>query len=227
MILIIKHTLSEGPGLIGDFFERKGYSLKTIELEKGEKIPSGIENIQAVVSMGGPMNVYDEDKYPFLKEEDTFIREILKNNIPFIGVCLGAQILAKALGAKVLKAGEKEIGWYKVPLTCRGIIDPVFENTDNLLDVFQWHEDKFELPENATVLAENSLCFQAFKVNKNAYAFQFHFEIKPEMIKNWLDGIPELSKRDVIKIIKDTYGKKEASCQLAYTILENFSKFIS
>ena len=89
MILFIKHIKEEGPGLLGDYFSSKRYNILTIELSEGDTLPDNVENIQAVISMGGSMNVYEEDIYPFLVKEDLFLKEIIENKVPFLGVCLG------------------------------------------------------------------------------------------------------------------------------------------
>ena len=123
MILIIKHITIEGPGLLGDYFIQKGYDLKTVELENGDGLPQDLKDVEAVVCLGGPMNVYEEEKYPYFKEEDTFIKKVIKKEIPFLGICLGAQLLSKASGGKIEKAPEKEIGVYKIKLTDSGNLD--------------------------------------------------------------------------------------------------------
>ena len=106
MILIIKHIEHEGSGTIEEFFRRHGFSVKTVELSRGDFLPDDVSSLEAVVSMGGPMNVYEEDIYPFLKEEDIFIKKIVREEIPFLGICLGSQLLAKAAGAKVTTAAR-------------------------------------------------------------------------------------------------------------------------
>ncbi len=212
MILIIKHVISEGPGLISDFFKGKNRKLKVVELEKGEEFPKKIDNIEAVISMGGPMNVYEEKKHSFLKKENKFVKEVIKKQIPFLGICLGAQILAKAAGARVKKGVCKEIGWFKVNLAEP---DYLFSGLREKLDVFQWHEDEFEIPESGVLIAKGDICRnQAFKLGKNAYGLQFHIEAKPSMIKDWLG--------DDEKIIKETYEKNAKFLKQANKIFENF-----
>jgi GMP synthase-like glutamine amidotransferase len=185
MILIIKHAENEGPGLIGQFFDEQNIEYKVIELGKREPIPSVREELNAVIVMGGPMNVYQEKEYPFLKAEGDFLKKCIKMNIPLMGICLGGQLIAKALGSRVEKAEAEEIGWQKISLTCKGILDPVFAGIDNVVDVFQWHGDKFNLPEGADLLAESDICPQAFRYKSGIYAFQFHFEVTATMLKSW------------------------------------------
>jgi GMP synthase-like glutamine amidotransferase len=227
MVLIIKHVQIEGPGIIQDILEKKGYKIKVIELEEGEELPFDFKNIKAVIIMGGPMNVYEEEKYPFLKEEDKFIKKIMEKNIPILGICLGAQILAKACGAKVRKANVKEIGWYEVSLTEKGKKDILFKELGKELEVFQWHEDEFEIPEGGVLLAESKECKnQAFKIGKNAYGLQFHIEVTSEMVEVWLED--ELNSKEQEKqnwakgIIEETYNKKEQFLMQVDKILSNF-----
>lgn len=182
MILVIKHIEKEGPGSIAEFFN----DIKTIELGKGDALPSDFSDIEAVFCMGGPMNVYEEDKYPFLKEEDKFIKLLVEREIPFFGVCLGAQLLAKACGAKVYKADIKEIGWKNIELTDDGLKDPLFTGLPGNLNVLQWHEDTFDAPGNGALLAVgNDVRNQAFRAGSRAYGLQFHIEVTSQMISDW------------------------------------------
>ncbi|MEK7846897.1 MAG: type 1 glutamine amidotransferase, partial [Nitrospinota bacterium] len=120
-VLVLKHISIEGGGTIEDYLKSNGWKIDIRELQDGDSVPSKID-YDGVVILGGPMNVYEEDKYPFLKDEDRLIKELIKKEIPTLGICLGAQLIAKAAGAKVTKnivrqIHQKEIGWYKVRLT--------------------------------------------------------------------------------------------------------------
>ena len=231
MILVIKHIASEGPGTIEDFFSAKGYALKTIDLYRGQKLPQNLTGIEAVISMGGPMNVDEEEKYPFLKEEDIFLKKVIDAKIPFFGVCLGSQLLAKAVGAKVTKSPKEEIGWFKVGLTSDGKKDSIFEGIDGEFDVFQWHGDTFEIPKNGKHLATAVGCrHQALKVGTCAYGFQFHIEVTKEIIADWVkehfksvDG--EVTKEGQ-KIIDDFAQYKTQFNTRANIIYENFERLI-
>ena len=118
--LVIKHIDIEGPGSLGDFLRQKDIRWDTVELGSGGHLPKSPKGYDAIVALGGPMNVYEEDKYPFLAEEDVFIKECLRLKIPYLGLCLGSQLLAKAVGAKVVRSPVKEIGWYYIKLTDEG-----------------------------------------------------------------------------------------------------------
>jgi len=141
-----------------------------------------------VVVLGGPMNVDEEDKYPFLKPENDFIQGVLKKNISFLGICLGSQLLAKAAGAKVVKSPVKEIGWYEIELTAEGKQDPFFDGFRPQDPIYHWHGDMFNVPSNGKLLAKAPGCpHQALKVGDNAYGLQFHVEITDKSIKEWCD----------------------------------------
>lgn len=188
MILVIKHVAYEGPGTVETFFKTKGFQLRTVDFSKGEVLPGDLSGIEAVISMGGPMNVYEEAKYPFLKEEDAFIKKVLREEVPFLGICLGAQLLAKAAGAKVTRAPKKEIGWFKISLTNDGKKDLFLKGLDRELTVFQWHGDTFSIPPNGKNIAESVDCKnQALKVGRCAYGLQFHIEVTKEIIADWVN----------------------------------------
>jgi GMP synthase (glutamine-hydrolysing) len=227
MILFLKHIDIEGPETICDFFKKKKFQMKELELQKGDPLPADLKNIEAVVSLGGPMNVYEEDKYPFLKEEDKFIKRILKAEIPFLGVCLGSQLLSKAAGSSVGKSPVKEIGFFNVGLTKDGEQDTLFKGLYKHFEVYQWHEDMFEVPSGGTLLAGSSNCpHQAFRCGKNAYGLQFHVEITEKTIVDWTDEYFKsgdaflLGKRN--EMLARYQEIKETFHQTSDTIYENF-----
>ncbi|HPN56175.1 MAG TPA: type 1 glutamine amidotransferase, partial [Candidatus Omnitrophota bacterium] len=136
----------EGPETLGTFLAQQGFSSKTIEVWRGDPLPEDLSGIQAVVCLGGPMNVYEEEQYPFLKREDSLIRKVLEEDVPFLGICLGSQLLAKANGARVSRAREEEIGFSQVRLTEEGMRDPLLKGVPPDMEVFQWHGDTFDIP---------------------------------------------------------------------------------
>ncbi len=227
MILFLKHIEIEGPETVYDFFVKKGFKTKIIELQKGEPLPTAPKDFDAVVVLGGPMNVYDEDKFPFLADEDKFIKQTLKDEVPYLGICLGSQLLSKAAGSSVGKSPMKEVGFYYVDLNAEGKKDPLFKNINPRFDVYHWHEDMFEIPKNGKLLASSPNCpHQAMRVGKNAYGLQFHVEITDKTIKDWTDeyykkGDPELKKK-ADQMFADYKRIKKEFHQTADTIYENF-----
>lgn len=230
MIVYIKHIDVEGPGTLGDFFRRKEVNAITIDLARGDRLPDDLSNIDAVISLGGPMNVYEEEKHPFLKAENEFLKEVISKNIPFLGICLGSQLLAKASQSKVGKSPRKEIGFSTVQLTKEGEKDPLFKGLKNPVKVFQWHEDMFFVPSDGALLAMSDKCpNQAFRLGECAYGLQFHVEITDVSIKEWTDEYirsKEINKDMKEEMLRDFNDCKEEFFKVADIIYGNFFKIV-
>lgn len=184
--LIIQHVPHEGPGIIQDGLKKSGIDAEFVKIYKEKLSPDAIDGKCALIILGGPMGVYEEEIYPFMKTELKLIESALKKNIPVLGICLGAQLLAKAAGARVYKGQKKEIGWYKLDLNQSALSDRLFLGMPDEIMVFQWHGDTFDIPVGAKNLASSGLFpNQLLKVGHNAYGLQFHLEVTPEMIREW------------------------------------------
>jgi len=189
MVLFIKHIDIEGPGTIADFLEDNTLQYSIIDLSYGDKVPKLEKDFRAIICLGGPMNVYEEEKYPFLREEDVLLKRAVDEEVPFLGICLGAQLIAKATGAKVTKNPVKEIGWYKIVLNDEGLKDDLFKDLPEVFKVFQWHGDTFTIPVGRKRLAFSELCQnQVLKYGRNTYGIQFHVEVTKDMIIQWADA---------------------------------------
>jgi GMP synthase (glutamine-hydrolysing) len=187
-VLIIKHVEIEGPGLIEYCLMQEKIPYQILNINSNIRLPR-LDDLNHIVILGGPMNVYEEDHYPFLKVEDLFIKEAIERGKAILGICLGAQLIAKALGAKVFKASVKEIGWYDVSLTRIGFRDPLFSSLPKTFPVFQWHGDTFEIPKAGKLIATSTdVPHQAFRYGENVYGLQFHLEVTEEMIKDWINS---------------------------------------
>ena len=187
-VLVIEHAGNEGPGLIEHTLFQDDVPFRVLNLTPDTHLPR-MNGYSHIVLLGGPMNVYEEERYPFLKEEDLFIKEAIQRGKTVLGICLGAQLIAKALGAKVSKSPVKELGWYDVSLTEEGIKDPFFSSLPETFSVFQWHGDTFEIPKSAKLVAtSHEVPHQAFRYGNNVYGLQFHLEVTEDMIQEWLDA---------------------------------------
>lgn len=227
-VLILQHAEVEGPGLVEEELRREKIPYQVLILKPDAHFPN-LDDLTHIVILGGPMNVYEEDRYPFLKDEDLFIKEAIQRGKFVLGICLGAQLVAKALGAKVPNSPIKEIGWYDVSLTKIGSMDPLFSHLPKTFSVFQWHEDTFEIPHSAILLATSSLVpNQAFRYGDNAYGLQFHIEVTQTMVREWMETYeeefegsqPPLVSR--LKLLAETQSKIEAYKKRGIGFLRNF-----
>jgi len=192
-ILIIQHVACEGPGLLGDKLRNDGWEtdIRCMDIP-GTSLPVHLDSYQALLILGGPMGAYEENIYPYLYQVEELIREAAAKNIPTAGICLGAQLIARALGAEVFPNPQKEIGWSGININEEGKSTRLFHNLPDTLPVFQWHGDTFSLPEGARLLASGEICRnQTFLYGENIWALQFHPEITPEMIRLWSEAYQE------------------------------------
>lgn len=189
--VILQHVEWEGPGIIVQEAERRGCEVEIRRLDRNEGLP-GANHIGGLVVMGGPLGAYEEDKYPFLRKECELLEAVARRGDPVLGVCLGAQLLAKALGARVFPGHGAEIGFGSITLTPVGQEDPLFAGTGPVLPVFHWHGDTFTLPEGAELLASSAMYpHQAFRFGSRAYGLQFHVEPDAATWVAWRDHLPE------------------------------------
>ncbi len=186
-LLIIQHVPHEGAGVFGPVFREAGCSLRTLNAADPKVTWPRLNGIDGLVVMGGPQSVYQQARYPFLRNEIALLQDALKAKRPILGVCLGSQLLAAALGAKVTANPQQEIGWYPLMREPGADRDALCETFGQTETVFQWHGDTFALPKGATRLFSSPVCpEQGFRYRDNVYALQFHVEVTHAMIRAWL-----------------------------------------
>ena len=231
--LILKHVDCEGLGLWEEYCQEEGVALEIVELHRGGA-PSPDGRFHAVVSLGGPMNVYEEEAHPFLRSEDAFIRQALCQSVPFLGICLGGRLLAKAVGGRVTRNPVKEIGWHAVELDQQGQRDPLFAGLPDRFTVLQWHGDTFSLPSGAIRLASSQACEnQAFRFGFGgiAYALQFHLEVTPSMIGQWAhEYAGELAEgvetAEAARMLEQAPARCEQLYPLSRRVFQNFCRLV-
>jgi GMP synthase-like glutamine amidotransferase len=191
-VLVLQHIACEPPGVYEDVLVNRGMERERIELDEGDALPSWQE-FDAIIAMGGPMSVNDEARLPWLAGEKRLIAEAVRSGMPYWGVCLGVQLLASSLGARVYQGDAPEVGVLAVELTDEGRDDPVFRDLPPSFPSLQWHGDTFDLPDGAVRLARSpAYPNQAFRFER-AYGVQFHLEVSPAMAREWTD-VPEYAR---------------------------------
>jgi GMP synthase-like glutamine amidotransferase len=184
--LVFQHIAIEHPGIFRAFFAADGIAWDAVELDAGDK-PPPFDGYDALWVMGGPMDVWEEDEHPWLVAEQQAIREAVGRGLPYMGVCLGHQLLGAALGGKVGKAARAEVGILEVELTEAGRRDPLFDGIEPRFKALQWHgAEVAEPPPGTVVLARSPLCaVQAMRIGRHAYGMQYHTELTPATVGEW------------------------------------------
>ncbi|MDB4793449.1 type 1 glutamine amidotransferase [Methylacidiphilales bacterium] len=185
-INVLQHAAFEGPGEIGAWAASHGHAMRTHHLYRGEELPA-LDSFDALVVMGGEMNIYQDRDYPWLKPERKLIQTAMEQGKRVIGICLGSQLIADALGARVHQNPEYEIGWFPVTFTGEG--RGTFPQLPVAATVLHWHGDTFELPAGATRLAASTGCSeQGFFIEEKCLALQFHLETDPLLVGLFVEG---------------------------------------
>lgn len=183
-IPVIRHVSFEGPGYLGQALRAAGLPFACFDLFD-HVAPPDANAIDSLIVMGGPMSA--NDPLDYLRVEMGLIEQALRRGIPVLGICLGAQLIAKVLGARVFRNRVSEIGWFPVHWTAAGIGDLLFHGLPQPADTFHWHGEMFDLPAGAELLAWSERCaHQAFRFGKNVYGLQFHPEVDPDMVQDWI-----------------------------------------
>jgi GMP synthase (glutamine-hydrolysing) len=187
-ILVFQHDPFVSLGFFAEVLEKHNRSFRVVRLFHGEMPAEDWEQVRGLIILGGAMHACEEECYPFLRWERTIIRAAVEESLPMLGVCLGAQLIAAALGAAVYPGTVQEIGWYPISITPYGQVDSLLGYLPESPTVFQWHGHGFDLPAGALRLATSANYEnQAFRLGKNIYGLQFHLEVTDSMIERWLE----------------------------------------
>jgi GMP synthase (glutamine-hydrolysing) len=195
-ILVFQHVPHEILGTLDPLLRGSGFRIKYVNFGRNPDAKPRLDGYRGLVILGGPMNVDQTDRYKHLKTEIDLILKAISKELPVLGICLGAQLISKALGSEVKNNREVEIGWYDLSPTVDGEKDLLLYHLNKKEKIFQWHGDTFEIPKGALHLAASPKCNnQAFRFGSNVYGFQFHLEVDQKMIERWLE-VPN-NKREI------------------------------
>lgn len=221
-IHVLQHAEWETIGQLNNWFSDKGLNYSTTHLYKGESLPTN--KIDFLIVMGGPMGIFDDEVYPWLKEERKLIKQTISSGAKVLGICLGSQFIADALGAKVFPGKEKEIGFFDINKT---ITNSITKDCPSKFEVFHWHGDTFETPKGATNLFNSELTEnQGFIFDNRVIALQFHLEVGKKEIECFVkNGIEELSPSTYVQNKKSILNRNfdfEKSNSYLFNILDIF-----
>ncbi len=221
MIHIIQNDPEVPPGLVGEELDRLGAAWRVVRPDLGEPLPEPGET-RGVICLGGAMGANDDSKHPFLAELKSFLREVAARDIPYLGICLGGQLLASALGVDVTSGVHVEKGTYSVMLTPEGADDRLFRGINREFVSFQWHNDNFAVPEGAVRLASSPGCpNQAFRVGTRVWGVQFHPEVDERIVREWSSWTRETRSRTE-EFVAD-YRRREADYRMVcHHMVKNF-----
>ena len=178
----------EGPGYIADWMDNHGHSMQVWKLFENPSMPD-VEEVDLLVLMGGSMNIYEEDRYPYLAAEKELIKACIVDHKRVLGICLGAQLIADVLGEKVFKNREKEIGWFPVQQDGKAEENKIQQIFPAIFTPFHWHGETFDLPNGADLLGSSDACrIQGFLYGYHVIALQFHLEITPQIVDGLLQN---------------------------------------
>lgn len=186
-VLAVIHGENVRSGVFGDVVASRGHALEEWSLAWDTPLPRPLDAYGGVLVFGGAMHADQDRHHPWLREETLFLERLIDLRLPVLGICLGAQLLARAADAPVGPAREFEIGWRPVELTAEAAGDPLLGRLPQTFDAFQWHYYEHGLPAGAVELARNSVCTQAFRLGESAWGVQFHPEITIDTVRSWID----------------------------------------
>ena len=229
-IIVLQHIKIEDPGYIKDLILKDGFKLTTIELDEGEKIPTDLSKFNAMFCMGGPMDTWMEKDHPWLVNEKKKIKEFVVDlKKPYLGFCLGCQLLGEVIGGKVAKTNNPEIGMLNINFSENKKDDPLFSKFPEKITSLQWHSYEvqgLENNENVTLLASSpETKYQIFKYQSHAYGIQFHIEVKDTTVSEW-GCVPEYKSALEKQLGEGALEKFDKEAQANMQNMNNYSKIL-
>ena len=229
-VIVLQHIKIEDPGYIKDLMLNDGVNLTTIELDEGEKIPNDLSKFDAMFCMGGPMDTYMEDQYPWLIDEKKKIKEfVVTLKKPYLGFCLGCQLLGEAVGGNVVKSNPSEIGIMDVNFSAEKNNDSLFSSFPNKIKSLQWHSyevNNLESNKDVTILASSPITkYQIFKYQNHAYGIQFHIEIKDTTVNEW-GCVPEYKSALEKQLGEGALEKFDKEAKSNMSQMNNYSEIL-
>jgi GMP synthase-like glutamine amidotransferase len=229
-VIVLQHIKIEDPGYIKDLMLNDGVNLATIELDEGEKIPNDLSKFDAMFCMGGPMDTYMEDQYPWLIDEKKRIKEfVVTLKKPYLGFCLGCQLLGEAVGGNVVKSNPSEIGIMDVNFSAEKNNDSLFSSFPNKIKSLQWHSyevGNLQSNKDVVILASSPITkYQIFKYQNHAYGIQFHIEIKDTTVNEW-GCVPEYKSALEKQLGEGALEKFDKEAKSNMSQMNNYSKIL-
>jgi len=228
-LLVFQHVPFEPLGTLDGLFRQAGFRIRYVNFHRQAETRVRVARYHGLVVLGGPMAADQFDRYPHLRYEQDAIREAVRHNMPVLGICLGAQLLAASLGGSNLRGAAPEFGWCEVAPTAAGRVDPLLAHFGAAEQIFQWHSDAYTLPAGATQLARSAVCEQqAFRYGDYVYGFQFHLEVDRALILRWLGRAQRgaASQRqhalDADEIVEETHRYMRRSANLSRMVFGEF-----
>jgi GMP synthase (glutamine-hydrolysing) len=221
-VLSIVHGENARSGIFHEVTEAQGHRLEEWSLGWGTPLPQPLDAYDAVFVFGGAMHADQDDRHPWLRDETFLLQRLVDLRVPVLGVCLGAQLLARAVHSRVMPASEPEIGWYGVELTEEGAEDPVLGALPPRFDAFQWHYYTYAVPAGARELARSETCTQAFRLGDAAWGIQFHPEVTLEQVESWIADPEDPPPGDPDELRRETAAKIDAWSAIGRTLCGAF-----
>ena len=226
-IWVIQHHPVENLAGIADALEGAALAWQYVRTFEDQPVPKHMKGAGGLILMGGPQGVYEAEQYPFLKDEMRLIESALKDDRPVLGVCLGSQLLAAALGAKVYKGTRREIGWYPVRLASEAKHDRLLKDVPEQFTAFHWHGDIFDLPADSVALAASEITpIQAFRYRDRAYGFLFHLEVTEPSVRAMVRAFTDETKHASLRagILGGLDDHAEPLAEIAETVFSRWAR---